>query len=345
MIKGKIENIAFGGSGIFRSNKLVIFVPFSAPEDEVTVAITSRKKNYSIGKILHLHEKSPYRESPKCPHYETCGGCQLQHLHYQAQLTSKQQFVKDALKSIICLDLPPIIPTSLKWGYRKHITVNLRKSGKGFIAGFIQLDNTSLLQIQACHIFPHEGTTIFKLIELFASKLSCQGIPKGSMRILCNQNKTYSFALTFPKYPPVNRKKVIEHFLRENKLVSSVHIRSENETESYGTSSHQMQINNLNFSYSPFGFLQNHLKQAEKMYYDIAEEIELLGSRVLDLYSGIGITSILLAKKNLEVIGIESDSYAVEMAKKNAAENAEPQIKFIHSSVEKSLSPTIKSFM
>lgn len=59
MIKGKIENIAFGGNGILRNNKLVVFVPYSAPRDEVTIEGVTKKKNYSIGKIVQFHQKSP----------------------------------------------------------------------------------------------------------------------------------------------------------------------------------------------------------------------------------------------------------------------------------------------
>ncbi len=85
-ITGTVENLAFGGPGILKHTGLVVFVPFTAPGDLVTCRVTKRKKNFAQAELLSIDRPSPLRTSPPCPYFGTCGGCQLQHLNYAAQL-------------------------------------------------------------------------------------------------------------------------------------------------------------------------------------------------------------------------------------------------------------------
>ncbi len=345
MIKGKIENIAFRGNGILRNNKLVIFIPYSAPQDEVTIEVISHKKNYSMGKIVQFHKKSLYRAVPRCKYYETCGGCQLQHLNYATQLLAKQRFVQDSFQRILKLSIDslPIMPAPLEWGYRKHIQLTLRSQGKGFQAGYIQTNNTSLLQISKCPIFHFSDSKIFKYIHNLVSELSNKGIKKGTLRIFKNTNQKYIFAFTFFPQLPINRKKIIERFLKNTNQVSAIYVRTKETKEEYGLGKPKIELNGLKFIYSPFGFLQNHLLQAEQMYRDIISHINSPSSKVLDLYCGIGVTTLLLAKKGIPVLGIESNKHSIELAKENAELNSLTLPKFICSTVEDSLTPAIKN--
>lgn len=345
MIKGKIENIAFGGNGILRNNKLVVFVPYSAPQDEVTIeVVTKKRRSTPLGKSCSFTKKSPYRTVPRCEYYGKCGGCQLQHLDYVTQLLAKKRFVKDAFQRILKLEMDslPITPTPLEWGYRKHIQLTLRSQGKGFQAGYIQTNNTSLLQIAKCPIFHLYDGEIFKLIHNLVSELSNKGIQKGVLRIFQNEDQKYIFAFTFHPKLPINRKKVIERFLKNTKQVSAIYVRTSETKEQYGLAKPKIELDGLSFIYSPFGFLQNHLLQAAQMYRDIVSHIDSTSSKVLDLYCGIGMTTLLLAKKGIPVIGIESDEHSIELAKENAELNSLTLPEFLHSTVEESLIPAMK---
>ena len=149
----------FGGSGLMRHQGCVIFVPFSAPGDEVSLKITQEKKNFKIAQIEKILHPSPDRVSPPCPHFESCGGCQLQHLSYEAQLKAKRSFVAEALGKEI-----EIVPAPSPWHYRSHLRFNLRKEGKGFHYGFIATDNASLIEIQECPLFSPE-TSLFSSLK------------------------------------------------------------------------------------------------------------------------------------------------------------------------------------
>src|SRR5881398_3984710 len=96
-----IDSIAAGGDGVGRSNGLVVFVPRTAPDDVVTAKI-SAKGHFARGSLRATVTASPMRIEPPCPHYtrDKCGGCQLQHIAYDAQLQAKRGIIRDSLQRI-----------------------------------------------------------------------------------------------------------------------------------------------------------------------------------------------------------------------------------------------------
>ncbi|HEX7941353.1 MAG TPA: TRAM domain-containing protein, partial [Gemmatimonadaceae bacterium] len=96
-----IASIAAGGDGVGRTEGVVVFVPRTAPGDVARVRL-ARSKRFARGELLGLEAASPARVDPPCPHYtgDRCGGCQIQHLSYDAQLAAKRTIIGDSLRRI-----------------------------------------------------------------------------------------------------------------------------------------------------------------------------------------------------------------------------------------------------
>jgi 23S rRNA (uracil1939-C5)-methyltransferase len=140
----EIASIAAGGDGVGRADGMVVFVPRTAPGDVARVRI-ARAKRFARGELLSLDEPSPARVDPPCPHYtmDRCGGCQLQHLAYDAQLAAKGVIIGDALRRIGRRDVadPVVEPSDAPWRYRGKLTLHLRRVGAGWIAGLHPYDD------------------------------------------------------------------------------------------------------------------------------------------------------------------------------------------------------------
>src|SRR5688500_4805070 len=97
----RIESIAAGGDGVARVDGLVVFVPREAPGDVAELRIET-KGRFARGTIERLTIASPQRVDPPCTHYtrDRCGGCQIQHVRYEAQLDAKRSIVRDAMRRI-----------------------------------------------------------------------------------------------------------------------------------------------------------------------------------------------------------------------------------------------------
>jgi len=95
-IRISIERIVPGGDGLGRHDGQAVFVPRSAPGDELLVRVTDLKPGYCRAETLEILSPGPGRVEPACPYYGDCGGCNLMHLSYQAQLEAKRGILRDA---------------------------------------------------------------------------------------------------------------------------------------------------------------------------------------------------------------------------------------------------------
>lgn len=150
-----IDSVAYGGSGVARHQDFVIFVPFTAPGEEVEVELVEVKKNFARARLEQVLHRSPDRIAPICPHFGDCGGCQYQHLAYEAQLRLKHHQVRELLRRLGGFpDLPvdPVIPCPQPFGYRNRIMVRSQwdKVRQRLVIGFIRHDNRLVVDVEHC---------------------------------------------------------------------------------------------------------------------------------------------------------------------------------------------------
>ena len=152
-----IERIAAGGDGIARADGVVVFVPRTAPGDRALVSLDTRKR-FARGTVERLIAESDERVQPLCHHYrvDKCGGCQLQHMHYDAQLAAKRGIIRDALTRIgkRAVEMPDIEASEKQWRYRQKLTLALRRRGQDdWVIGLHPYDDPiGVFQLTDCPI-------------------------------------------------------------------------------------------------------------------------------------------------------------------------------------------------
>ena len=97
LITLEITDLTEEGQGVGKKDGLVFFVKDSVMGDRVEARILKVKKNYAYAKVEKLLEASPYRITPLCPVAGKCGGCQLQHLSYEKELSWKEDRIAQSL--------------------------------------------------------------------------------------------------------------------------------------------------------------------------------------------------------------------------------------------------------
>lgn len=96
----EITDLNHAGEGVGRKGGRVVFVPNAAPGDIALVRLAEVKRSFARAELLSLSRESPDRVVPPCPVHLQCGGCQLQHISYEAQLAYKTRRVKQAIERI-----------------------------------------------------------------------------------------------------------------------------------------------------------------------------------------------------------------------------------------------------
>ncbi|MEG1799147.1 MAG: TRAM domain-containing protein, partial [Synergistaceae bacterium] len=159
-IKATVSALNNEGEGVIRcgNEHFVLFVPNALPGEEILCRAVKVKKNYGIGKVLERYSDSPDRTEPLCAHFGRCGGCQLQHLSYTAQVRLKQQTVIDALARIGGIENPIVdecVPSPKEWGYRNKASLPVQ-SENTFISGFYKTRSHDIVPFNECPVLMPE---------------------------------------------------------------------------------------------------------------------------------------------------------------------------------------------
>lgn len=106
----QIESLAFGGDGVAKIDGMVVFVPGTLPGQHVRVRLQRKKKSFARARLLEILSPSPQEISPRCRHFEDCGGCLMQNFRYEKQLEVKAAQVRETLEHLGRFENPPIEP-------------------------------------------------------------------------------------------------------------------------------------------------------------------------------------------------------------------------------------------
>jgi 23S rRNA (uracil1939-C5)-methyltransferase len=162
----QIQDVAFGGKGVARTDAKAVFVPYVIDGEIVSASITHEHKKFLEAELENVVTPSPHRVEPRCPYFGRCGGCVYQHIEYEHQLALKWRQVKETLRRIGGIKEPPmrpLIPSPIEYGYRNRITVHVREG----VIGFFRRESNKLLAIERCPIARDEVNA--KLTGLRAS--------------------------------------------------------------------------------------------------------------------------------------------------------------------------------
>jgi len=146
----RIEKVVHGGLGLVRDRSSVILVPYVLPGEEVRVEVSSGRAGALRGKVREVVTPSPDRVSPRCALYGRCGGCQLQHASYPAQLTLKRLVLEEDLARLAHWEGPVenVRPAPAPFNYRSRLRLHLQAGRSGFYAE----GKKEFLPVECCHL-------------------------------------------------------------------------------------------------------------------------------------------------------------------------------------------------
>jgi 23S rRNA (uracil1939-C5)-methyltransferase len=286
-----IDSIAAGGDGVGRLDGLVAFVPRTAPGDRAVVRYATSRR-FARGELMRLVRASAERAEPGCAHYiaDRCGGCQLQHLAYDAQRAAKSRIVRDAFARIGHREiaLPEVVPSQRPWRYRSKLTLAMRHRGDRWIAGLHPYDDPdAVFALDDCPITEESVLAIWREILAADRWLPPVAALRGAVR-----GATFSLE-GGPKHWATSR----EFFAAVPSLAElwwSGHLLHHRDVSSLGVS-----------------FAQINTVLAGALRTDVIDRARRFApTRVIDAYAGRGEVAIALAERGAQVTAIEVDAAA-----------------------------------
>jgi len=160
-----IEKLVYGGDGLSRLNGQVVLTPFVLPGERATVETLEQKPGLVRSKLVELHETAAERVEARCPHFGRCGGCHYQHAAYEAQLGFKRAILAESLRRVGKIELPEDIRViaAEPWHYRNRAQFHIQ----GNEIGYLEARSKRLCGIGQCPISsPRINEVITSLREM-----------------------------------------------------------------------------------------------------------------------------------------------------------------------------------
>jgi 23S rRNA (uracil-5-)-methyltransferase RumA len=338
-----IKRLGINGEGVGYFKKQVVFVPGALPGEEVVVEATNIHPKYAEAKIKKIRKKSPYRVQPPCPVYEQCGGCQLQHLDYEAQLREKRDIVIQAFERhcripVEDLHIKPTIGMDNPWNYRNKSQFQVGKRKEKVIAGLYGLNSHQLIDISECFIQHQATNRVTNIVKMILEDLRIPiyderkrtGLVRTIVARVGFHTGDVQLVLITAKKELPRKELLIAEIKRRLPEVKSIvqNINGQKTSLIFGEETLLLEgeeyiqevLGDLSFELSARAFFQLNPVQTVKLYDEVKKAAALTcKEKVVDAYCGVGTIGLWLAKEAGEIRGMDIIPEAIEDAKKNAA--------------------------
>jgi 23S rRNA (uracil1939-C5)-methyltransferase len=292
-----VEKIVPGGYGLGFAEGLTVFVALAAAGDRVRVRAREKKGKIVFAEIVEILQPSSERQTPPCPYFGRCGGCDFQQMNYAAQLRAKVGIIRDSLERVGKINYAreiPIIasPDDLNYRLRAQWHVDSRKRKLGYFKRF----SHEIIDVETCPIL---AAPLKKTLADFRANLNFGEIWSKQAEIETATNGA-------------------------DVSVYSTEIIEPTEEISFAA-------NGENYRFDASSFFQGNIFLIEELVRLAIGETE--GAAALDLFCGVGLFTLPLARKFGKVFGVEANERAIEFARKNVEAARLANVEFYAESV------------
>ena len=328
--KGEVLSLGSEGEGVIKWEDCTAFVPFCLVGEKVSFKALKVSGKVAYGKLTEVHSLSPDRVEPVCPHFEKCGGCQLQHAAYSAQLDFKRQLVSNCLKKIggLEVEVNQTVSGEKQYGYRNKLALPVGVDGEGnTVTGFFAPRSHRIVPINSCALQAEWSGILIAALTSFMKEAGLSGYDEinrsGDIRHLVAREVDGNLVITVVATSRINLEKFADAladnfksftlWLNVNKAKNNVIFGKEWHIcrgEGYFTGEDE----GIKFKAGANPFLQVNAGVRKLLYRAVIDAVKDKDTVAVDLYSGGGLLTAMLAKACRSAYGIEIVPEAVACA-------------------------------
>lgn len=277
----EIERMLPGGVGLAHAEGLTLFVSLAAPGDTLRVQIDRVRGKTAFASVLEVIKPSPVRVEPPCPYFGRCGGCDFQQLDYQMQLQAKVEIIRDCFHRIAGIaDLPEISihPSSNQWQYRARANWQFDPQTRHF--GYFEAGSHRVCDVEVCAVLLPDLQKILEEQRAHIRNDSFPGAVKNVEVVAGDEGVSIS---------PV--------------------------WDGFETKNVSRSIGDESYHFSADAFFQVNHELLVPLVHEATRNAR--GALALDLYCGVGLFTIPLARCFERVVGVESNPTSARFARLN----------------------------
>ena len=317
------------GQGVARHNGKALFINGLLPDESAEVTLTEDKKQYARGQVKRRLTTSSERETPRCPHFGVCGGCQQQHASVALQQRSK----REALYRLMKHDVDEVI-SGEAWGYRRRarLSVNYQPKTQKLQMGFRKANSNDIVEVVQCPVL------VPNLEALLPAVRECLESLKGKRQLghveLVSADNGPLMVLRHTAALSDDDKEKLERFSHSSGV--ALYLAPESEILERVTGEEPWYSSDgLRLTFSPRDFIQVNDGVNQQMVATALSWLDVQSTdRVLDLFCGMGNFTLPLAVRAQSVVGVEGVPALVAKGRENAALNQLENVTFFHENLE-----------
>ena len=317
------------GQGVARHQGKTLFIPGLLPQEQAEVTLVEDKKQYARAQVKRRLNDSPQRETPRCPHFGVCGGCQQQH----ASVALQQQSKRAALARLMKRDVDDIIAAE-PWGYRRRarLSLNYQPKTQQLQMGFRKANSSDIVDVVQCPVLVPQLEALLPAVrECLTALKSLRQL--GHVELVQADNGPLMVLRHTAALPAADKEK-LERFSQTHGL--SLYLAPQSEILEHIRGDEPWYTSDgLRLVFSPRDFIQVNDGVNQQMVRTALAWLDIQPQdRVLDLFCGMGNFTLPLAKVAASVVGVEGVPALVEKARENAALNGLQNVTFFHENLE-----------
>lgn len=335
--RGVVASLGSEGEGVIDLPEGRAFVPGCIPCEEVSFTALKVKGEVAYGKLCKVLRPSAERVVPPCPVFGKCGGCQLQHISYSAQLDFKRQLVKNCLKKLGNLDVcvGAAVSGGNEYSYRNKLAlpVGVDAAGKN-IVGVYAARSHRIVPVESCAIQRDWCAPLIRSLLGFMERAGFKGYNdasrRGDIRHIVARQISGNFIITVVaarKIPLDKFAAILDGQFKNYTLWLNVNAGTGNAVFGKewhlcrGKGFYEGEACGVKFTAGANTFLQVNDDIRTLLYEAAMAEVCSPGAVAIDLYSGGGMLTAMLAGGCAAAYGIEIVPEAVKCADELAVLN------------------------
>jgi 23S rRNA (uracil1939-C5)-methyltransferase len=340
------------GQGVGRADEMAVFCFGPLPRERARVRVTDVKRRYAVAEMCELLSHSPDRVRPFCPVFGECGGCQLQHLVYPAQLEWKRDAVRNALArigGITSVEVNATIGMNEPRAYRNKMALVVDHAAARPRLGFYRQRSHDVVPIETCPVVTPQLDGALGALGEMRDTEPLEGMLQDARHLVARSARaTEQLVLSITTERPSEAARRAAATLMERipdlvgvtnsfDLGSANAILGRNHRVLRGTPEIEEEIDGVIYRVSPGSFFQINAEMVKRIFDFLSPNLENPGT-VVDMFCGIGTFALYFAKRGWKAIGVEENAGAVEEAIANSRRNGlESRTTFLARRVEQAL--------
>lgn len=334
IIELDITDNGMNGEGVGRVDGKVVFVPFTLKGERVRAVVGKVGKAFAQASVIKVLSQSSHRVKPVCPYYYKCGGCDTEHLSEAFRRDAIIGELKNNFKKIAGLDVEPDGFFSVKGAKRNKLSMPFGLSGGKIVLGMYRQNTHEIVPVE-CRMAGERTVEAARAVTEFCNdkKLSVydEKTGRGLLRHLVVREVSgcerisVTLVINGDGLDPRDEAELAARlsdktdlFISPNKKRNNV-VMGDGVRLVSGRRRLDVEVLGVKAELSPLSFFQVNDGVRDMLYSRIVELLR--ADALIDLYSGIGITSNLAAKKAGRVVAVECVPQAVSDADRTAEIN------------------------